>query len=65
MSKIVGDKWDAAMMDHLFHNRSLFYDVMMAARELEIDPLLDLCAAKIATIIKGKTVADIAQLLES
>ena len=63
MNKIV-DKFDAAYVDHLFNKRATFYEVLAAAHSLKIDPLLDLCSAKIASVIKGRTPTEMASLLQ-
>jgi S-phase kinase-associated protein 1 len=50
-------EWDKKYVDDM-EDAELF-DVTLAAKYLDCDPLLDLCAAKIASMIKGKTPQEI------
>ena len=51
MSVLVPE-WDAKYIDM---NNELLFDVTLAANYMHIDALLELCTAKIASFIKGKT----------
>jgi S-phase kinase-associated protein 1 len=51
ISEIVSDPWDATFLSKL--PKAQLYELTKAANFLDIKPLLDICAAKIASIIKG------------
>lgn len=51
IAEIVSDPWDAQFLLRL--NKAKLYELTKAANFLDIKPLLDICAAKIASIIKG------------
>lgn len=40
-------------------DKESFYNLTLAANYMDIKPLLDLCCAKIASLIKGKTPEEI------
>lgn len=40
-------------------DKDTFYNLTLAANYMDIKPLLDLCCAKIASLIKGKTPEEI------
>ncbi len=52
MKKIVGDPWDADFVDSKTPKQ--IFDVILAANYMQIDPLLNLFCAKVATLIKNK-----------
>lgn len=55
MSEICSDPFDVHFINVLFrHQRTLFYNLMNAADQLQIPSLVDLCCAKLATQIKGQ-----------
>lgn len=51
MAEVVGP-WDANFVDV---DQELLFELTLAANYMHIDALLDLCSAKIASLIKGKT----------
>ena len=62
MSKIVDDGWDAKFINS-FPQQEL-HDIIIGANYMDIQPLLQLGCAKIASLIKGKTNLEIKQLFE-
>ena len=62
--KKITNKWDAEFIDCLFEQKPLFYQVFQAAKLCLIEPLQDLCAAKIATMIKGKRYDEMISVLQ-
>ena len=52
MSENVNDPWFATFTDK---DQSIIFELILAANYLDIQPLLDLCCAKVASLIKGKT----------
>jgi S-phase kinase-associated protein 1 len=52
MSENVNDPWYAKFTDK---DQSIIFELILAANYLDIQPLLDLCCAKVASLIKGKT----------
>lgn len=48
------DKWDAMFIDRVYEegNQQLL-DLLSASMVLEIQPLFDLCSAKVASLVKG------------
>jgi len=48
--------WDAAFVDI---DQAILFEVILAANYLDIKSLLDLTCAKVASMIKGKTVEEI------
>ena len=55
LSQIV-DQWHA---DFVNVEQELLFEIVMAANYLDIKPLLELCCAKVASLIKGKSVPEI------
>lgn len=59
------EKWDAAFIDNLWlDNKMDLLDMSNIADIYEIDCLKDLCCAKIATLIKGKSFTRIIQIFQ-
>lgn len=58
------DKWAADFIDGVY-NRSVrsLYDLIQAANYMDMKVLLSLCCAKVASLIKGKSPADISAIL--
>lgn len=50
------DDWDAEFVATL--SKKDLYDLLLAANYMDIQPLLHLCCAKVATYIKGKPIAE-------
>merc|ERR1711939_1020938 len=55
MGEVV-DEWDAKYIDV---EQELLFEIILAANYLDIKSLLDLSCAKVASMIKGKTPAEI------
>eukprot|EP00455_Lapot_gusevi_P041420 TRINITY_DN47_c0_g1_i2.p1 TRINITY_DN47_c0_g1~~TRINITY_DN47_c0_g1_i2.p1 ORF type:complete len:173 (+),score=66.76 TRINITY_DN47_c0_g1_i2:67-585(+) len=53
MKKIVDDPWDAEFADRMSPKQ--IFDVILAANYLQVDPLLHLFCAKVATMIKNRS----------
>ncbi len=51
MKKICADPWDAVFVDS--QSTRTIFDLILAANYMQIDPLLNLCCAKVATVIKS------------
>lgn len=51
MAEVVS-QWDADFVDV---DQELLFELILAANYMDIKPLLDLCCAKVASMIKGKT----------
>ena len=62
IAEIVSDPWDAEFLTRL--NKAKLYELTKAANFLDIKPLLDICAAKIASIIKGVPLEKAEQALD-
>jgi S-phase kinase-associated protein 1 len=62
MSKIVDDAWDAKFINS-FPQEEL-KEIITAANYMDIQPLLQLACAKVASLIKGKTNEEIKKLFE-
>ena len=60
MSENVNDLWFAKFTDK---KQSIIFELILAANYLDIQPLLDLCCAKVASLIKGKTPEEIRRTL--
>ena len=55
MAQVV-DQWHA---DYVNVDQELLFEIVMAANYLDIKPLLELSCAKVASLIKGKSVQEI------
>jgi len=62
MADIVADPWDAEWVDS-FDKKTVF-EIIMAANYMDIQPLLHLCCAKIATMIKTLDQSEIDRIIE-
>lgn len=66
-SKIMKDvcacPWDARFIDEIGEDRQLLYDVILLANYLNIQSLLHLACAKVASLIKGKPLEQIKNIL--
>ena len=56
MSEVV-QEWYASYVDGL--DQEVLFDLILAANDWDIKPLLDLTCAKVASLIKGKTPEEI------
>lgn len=64
MSEVVTDPWDAEFIDAAgAESIKVVYNLMLAANYMDIPPLLNLCAAKVASLVKGQPVDEIAKIL--
>ena len=57
LSQFVG-QWHA---DYVNVEQEMLFEIVMAANYLDVKPLLELSCAKVASLIKGKTVQEIRQ----
>lgn len=64
MSHIAKDPFDAAFADGLGTNQTL-YDLINAAIYMKIDSLLDLIACKLASMIKGESIANFGAIVDA
>jgi len=55
------DEFDATFADELGKKQEMLFDMLIAANKLGLSDLLDLCSAKVASEIKGKTPEQIRQ----
>lgn len=64
MKDVCEDAWDAEFLDDV-HNKSVndLYDLTIAADFLDIECLLHLCSAKIASLIKGRPLHRVKDIL--
>lgn len=63
MQDVVDDPWDAQFIDRVGEDRHQLYDLVSAANYMDIDSLLHLGCAKVASIIKGQPLEKIKELL--
>lgn len=63
MHEICEDAWDARYVDDLATKKRTLFQVILAANYLACKPLLHLCCAKVACMIKGKSPEEIKQIL--
>ena len=63
MIDAVKDPWDAKFIDDLGENRQDLYDLMLAANYMDMQRLLYICAAKVATLVKGQPLDKIKSVL--
>ncbi len=65
MKEVCADQWDAELMDAVNdRGRKDLYALFLAANYLDIKPLLQLCAAKIASLIRFKPLETIGDILK-
>ena len=55
------DAWSAEYVDV---DQEMLFEVVMAANYLDIKPLLELSCAKVASLIKGKSIQEIRQFFQ-
>lgn len=53
MKDIVDDQWDATFIDNIALDLQTLYDVILASNYMDINGLICLGCAKVATLIKG------------
>jgi len=63
MSKECEDPWDAAFIDSFDNKMQSTYDLLKAANYMNIPVLLHLVAAKIGSLIKGKSRSQVCKIL--
>jgi S-phase kinase-associated protein 1 len=66
MKAVVKDEWDATFIDDIDGNGSTrqdLYDIILAANYLNINGLLNLGCAKVASLIKGQPLEQIKEIL--
>lgn len=56
MEEVVSDKWYA---EYISVSQELLFEIILAANYMDIKSLLDLSCAKVASMIKGKSPAEI------
>ena len=64
MKDVCKDAWDAEFIDRICPNRDLFYKVILGANFMEIQGLLHLGIAKMASLIKGEDMDKITDILD-
>lgn len=64
MSDVCPYKWDATYIDKIGDTRQQLYDLVLAANYLDIQPLLHLGCAKIASLIKGQPLEKFKEILD-
>jgi len=65
MSEVCKDPWDVVFMDEIDVKRQTLYDVILAANYMDIKSLLHLGCAKVASLIKGKPLQQVKNILEA
>jgi S-phase kinase-associated protein 1 len=63
MKDVVKDPWDAEFIDQVGVDRQKLYDLVLAANYMDVNALLHLGCAKVASIIKGQPLEKIKELL--
>jgi hypothetical protein len=63
MDKVCSDKWDAAFIDRIASPRKNLYTILKASNYLDIKGLMNLAAAKVASLIKGEPVDKLKTIL--
>jgi hypothetical protein len=63
MIEMCKDPWDAKFIDRVGEDRQHLFDLYLAANYMDMKRLLYICAAKIATLIKGQPLDRIEELL--
>jgi len=63
MKEVCQDVWDAEYIDTIGEDRQKLYDVILAANYMDIKSLLHLGCAKVASLIKGKPLEQIKDIL--
>lgn len=63
MSEVCEDKWDAKFIDDIGVRRKHLYDLILAANYMDMNILLHLGCAKVASLIKGQPLDKIKEIL--
>lgn len=63
MKDVCKDSWDADFIDNIGQNQKDLHDLIMAANYFHIPSLLHLGSAKVASLIKGKPLDKIKEIL--
>jgi len=63
MKDVVDNKEEADYIDRIGNNRQQLYDLILAANYIDIDSLLHLGCAKVASLIKGEPIEKIKDIL--
>jgi len=63
LKDVVKDPWDAEFMDKIGEDRQKLYDITLAANYLNINALMHLGCAKVASLIKGQPLEKIREIL--
>ena len=63
MKDACDDKWSGEFIDAIGNNRKQLYDLILAANYMDINSLLHLGCAKVASLIKGKPTEEIDDIL--
>jgi S-phase kinase-associated protein 1 len=64
MREVVKDEWDADFIDRVGANRQALYELIMAANYMDVQGLLHLGCAKVASLIKGQPLEKIKTILD-
>jgi len=65
MAEVCTDEWDANFIDDLGDIRQDLYDLILAANYMDIKSLLHLGLAKVASLIKGKPLDKLKEILST
>lgn len=63
MKEVCEDEWDATYIDGVSEDVKDLYSIILAANYMDINGLLNLCAAKVASLVKNKSPEEIEQIL--
>eukprot|EP00463_Aulacantha_scolymantha_P000166 TRINITY_DN1097_c0_g2_i1.p1 TRINITY_DN1097_c0_g2~~TRINITY_DN1097_c0_g2_i1.p1 ORF type:complete len:109 (+),score=21.46 TRINITY_DN1097_c0_g2_i1:392-718(+) len=65
MAEVCEDQWDASFIDGIGEIRQDLYDLILAANYMDIKSLLHLGLAKVASLIKGKPLDKLKEILST
>jgi len=65
MKEVCQDKWDAEFIDNIGVKRQNLYDLILAANYMDIKSCLHLGLAKVASLIKGKPLDQLKEILST
>lgn len=65
MRRVVEDVWDADFIDRVGENREKLFALILAANYLDIQGLLHLGSAKVASLIKDESLDDYKRILDN
>ena len=65
MNDVCQDNWDAKFIDSIGENKQELYDIILAANYMDINSLLHLGCAKVASLIKGQPLDKIKDILST